>query len=209
MCEANCGAQAAKDGKFVSKKTGIVRSGLCRPGAECVSAGGRADQVQGLAREVVSRRPDVLTAAAWNFVSALKRETTDIPIIMLATWEPQRLGFITSLARPAGNVTGVAWFDLLSKRMELLKEIVPNLRRVAWLSSASDMTNTPPEAEPYIHPSRNFSPDRLPTPSASCRIATASLDDASLLGADVSIRRDETFSCSRHEFRYWNDAIEG
>src|SRR5262252_6776476 len=121
MCEANCGAQAAKDGKFVSKKTGIVRSGLCRPGAECVSAGGRADQVQGLAREVVSRRPDVLTAAAWNFVSALKRETTDIPIIMLATWEPQRLGFITSLARPAGNVTGVAWFDLLSKRMELLR----------------------------------------------------------------------------------------
>jgi len=75
------------------------------------------ERVQRLLRQLAVEAPDVLTAAAWNFVSALKRETTDIPIVMLATWEPQRLGFITSLARPEGNVTGVAWFDLLSKRM--------------------------------------------------------------------------------------------
>jgi putative ABC transport system substrate-binding protein len=53
------------------------------------------------------------------------------------------LGFVTSLARPGGNVTGVAWFGLLSKQMELLKEIVPNVKRVALIAGA---THSPPEA---------------------------------------------------------------
>jgi putative ABC transport system substrate-binding protein len=100
----------------------------------CVSAIGRPDQVPALARELVSRRPDVLSAGPWPFVSALKQETTTIPIVMLYTWEPVRLGLITSLARPEGNVTGVAWFYLLPKQMELLKEIVPDLKRVAFIS---------------------------------------------------------------------------
>ena len=113
---------------------------------ECVSTAGHLDQVPALARELVSRRPDVLVSPHWNFVRALKQETTTIPIVMLAGWEPVRMGLITSFAQPGGNVTGVAWFDLISKQMELLKEIVPNLKRVAWLSSASDMAKTPPEA---------------------------------------------------------------
>jgi putative ABC transport system substrate-binding protein len=113
---------------------------------ECASAVGRLDQVPELARELVSRRPDVLAAFPWNFVRALKQETTTIPIVMISGWEPVRMGLITSFAQPGGNVTGVAWFDLISKQMELLKEIVPNLKRVAWLSSALDMAKTPPEA---------------------------------------------------------------
>ena len=100
---------------------------------ECVSAVGRLDQLPALARELVSRRPDVLMAVLYNFVSALKQETTTIPIVMLGTWEPVRFSLITSFARPGGNVTGVAWFGLLPKRMELLKEIVPNVRRVAYV----------------------------------------------------------------------------
>jgi putative tryptophan/tyrosine transport system substrate-binding protein len=98
---------------------------------ECVSAFGRIDQVQALARELVSRRPDVLPTSSLLFVSALKQETATIPIVMLGTSEPLRSGLITSFARPGGNITGVACFVLLSKEMELLKEIVPNLRRVA------------------------------------------------------------------------------
>jgi putative ABC transport system substrate-binding protein len=113
---------------------------------DCVSAVGRLDHVPELARELVSRRPDVLAAGFWHFVSALKRETTTIPIVMLNGWEPVRMGLITSFAQPGGNVTGVAWFNLISKQMELLKEIVPNLRRVAWLSSAPDFAQLPPEA---------------------------------------------------------------
>src|SRR5262245_7547836 len=58
------------------------------------------------------------------------------PIVMLGTWEPVQFGLISSFARPEGNVTGVAWFGLLPKRMEILKEIVPNLRRVAYVFGA-------------------------------------------------------------------------
>jgi putative tryptophan/tyrosine transport system substrate-binding protein len=112
---------------------------------DCVSAVGRIDQVPTLARELVSRHPDVLMAGPYHFVSALKQETTTIPIVMLFTWEPVRLGLITSLAQPGGNVTGVAWFGLLPKQMELLKEIVPNLRRVAVIQGVLGAAYTPPE----------------------------------------------------------------
>jgi putative ABC transport system substrate-binding protein len=100
---------------------------------DCVSTIDRLDQVPTLARELVSRRPDVLIAGPHTFIAALKHETTTIPIVMLGGWDPVRLGFVTSLARPEGNVTGVAWFNLLSKQMELLKEIVPHLKRVAFI----------------------------------------------------------------------------
>ena len=105
---------------------------------DCASAIGRIDQVRALAREMVSRRPDVLMAAPPQFVSALRQETTTIPIVMLGTWEPVRLSLITSLAKPGGNVTGVAYFGLTPKLMELLKEIVPNLRRVAYIFNVED-----------------------------------------------------------------------
>jgi putative ABC transport system substrate-binding protein len=113
---------------------------------DCVSAGGRLDQVPALARELVSLRPDVLVAAPWSFVNALKQETTTIPIVMLSGWEPVRLGLITSLARPEGNVTGVAWFGLLPKQIEHLREIVPNLRRVAYIVGAAGAANSSSEA---------------------------------------------------------------
>jgi putative ABC transport system substrate-binding protein len=112
---------------------------------DCVSAVGRIDQVPALARELVSRRPDVLMATSAEFLSALKQETTTIPIVMLSGLEPVRLGLITSFARPGGNVTGVAWVTLLPKRMELLNEIVPNLRRVAFIYGALRAAYTPPE----------------------------------------------------------------
>src|SRR5262245_34777555 len=57
---------------------------------DCVSAVGRIDQVPALARDLVSRNPDVLMAAPYQFVIALKRETTTIPIVMLSGWEPVR-----------------------------------------------------------------------------------------------------------------------
>jgi putative ABC transport system substrate-binding protein len=113
---------------------------------DCISAIGRIDQVPALARELVSRRPDVLIASPYHFVSALKQETATIPIVMLGTLEPVRLGLIAGFARPGGNVTGVAWFGLLPKQMELLKEIVPNLRRVAFIQGVLGAAYTQPEA---------------------------------------------------------------
>ena len=111
---------------------------------DCILAVGRLDQVAALARELVSRRPDVLIAGSWSFVSPLKQETTTIPIVMDGGWEPVRLGLITSLAQPGGNVTGVAWFNLIPKQMELLKEIVPNLKRVAFVRGVAGTENWPP-----------------------------------------------------------------
>jgi ABC transporter substrate binding protein len=101
---------------------------------DCVSTVGRLDQLPALARELVSRRPDVLAAAMTTFVLALKQETTTIPIVMLATWEPEANGLVTSLARPEGNVTGVAWYDLGHKQVEILKDALPNLKRVASIA---------------------------------------------------------------------------
>src|SRR5262245_48947321 len=73
-----------------------------------VSTFGRLDQLPALARELVSLHPDVLLAVPSNFVRALKQETRAIPIVMLATADPLRSDLVTNLARPEGNVTGVA-----------------------------------------------------------------------------------------------------
>jgi len=112
---------------------------------DCVSSVDREDQVPALARELISRRPDVLIAGPWTHVIALKQQTTTIPIVMVTGLEPEQLGLVASLARPEGNVTGVAWFYLLPKQMELLKETVPNLRRVAFVAGGGGATDVPPE----------------------------------------------------------------
>jgi putative ABC transport system substrate-binding protein len=106
---------------------------------DCVSTVGRIDQGPAIARELVSRRPDVLMEDVYFYVSALMQETATIPIVMLSRWEPMRLGHIASFARPGGNVTGVAWFALHPRQMELLKEIVPSLRRVAYIYDADEV----------------------------------------------------------------------
>jgi putative tryptophan/tyrosine transport system substrate-binding protein len=104
---------------------------------ECVSTVGRLGQLPALARELVSRRPDVLIAIPSNLVRALQQETTTIPIVMLASADPVRNGLVTNLGRPEGNVTGVAFFgaDVTPKRFEFLKEIVPHLTRYALVAS--------------------------------------------------------------------------
>jgi putative ABC transport system substrate-binding protein len=112
---------------------------------ECVSTVGRLDQIPALARELVLRRPDVLLTGPSYFVMALKQETTTIPIVMIGAWEPVRQGLVTSLARPEGNVTGIAWFGLLAKQLELLREIVPRLRRVAVIQAIN-----PPRSPEFI-----------------------------------------------------------
>jgi putative ABC transport system substrate-binding protein len=106
---------------------------------ECVSMLGRGfDQLGDLARDLASRRPDVLFASSASFARALMEETTDIPIVMGWMPDPVASGIVTNL--PEGNVTGGAGFDLdrLPKRIELLKEIVPHLKRLAIVTGARD-----------------------------------------------------------------------
>ncbi len=103
-------------------------------------AEGRDERLPALAAELVRLNPDVLVTHATPGIRAAQQATFTIPIIMGTSADPVRLGFVKSLARPGGNTTGVAsqLIDLAAKRLELLKEAVPNLRHVAVLSNLAN-----------------------------------------------------------------------
>ena len=80
-------------------------------------------------------------AGAYQATLAAKNATKTIPIIMVAVADPVRIGLIASLVRPGGNITGLALFagtEIIGKHLELLKEAVPNLSRVAVLSNPAN-----------------------------------------------------------------------
>jgi putative tryptophan/tyrosine transport system substrate-binding protein len=95
----------------------------------------RAERFPELARELVGLKVDVIVTATDPAIAAVKRETQTIPIVMAASSDPVGTGFVASLARPGGNVTGLSIIspELSGKRLELLREVVPGLSRVAFL----------------------------------------------------------------------------
>jgi len=99
-------------------------------------ADGKLDRLPVLARELVQLRVDVIVAIGSAAIRAAKEATTTIPIVMYGGFDPVAAGFVASLARPGGNVTGVVMgpgSSLTGKRLELLREAVPGLSRVALL----------------------------------------------------------------------------
>ena len=95
------------------------------------SAEGRPEQYGDLAREVVSTPPDLIVVTGVPMTAKLKAATNTIPIVAI-TGDPIRFGLVSSLARPGGNITGVsldAGTELWGKRLEMLAEAVPKLRR--------------------------------------------------------------------------------
>jgi putative ABC transport system substrate-binding protein len=94
-----------------------------------------AEPFSGLAAELVRLKVEVIVATNNPAVAAAQKATTTIPIVMVYATDPVGLGFVASLARPTGNITGltIQTPELAGKRLELLKEIVPNLTRVAVL----------------------------------------------------------------------------
>jgi putative ABC transport system substrate-binding protein len=99
-------------------------------------AEGRDERLPELAVQLVQLRPDVLVSHSVG-VRAAQQATSTIPIVMGVSADPVAAGLVKSLARPGGNTTGVAsrLTELAAKRLELLKEVVPTLRRVAVLSN--------------------------------------------------------------------------
>jgi putative ABC transport system substrate-binding protein len=87
------------------------------------------------AAELVSLKPDVIVGAGTPVVAALRAETRTIPILFVQVIDPVAAGFVTSLARPGGNLTGITNFEFTmgGKWLEILKEISPQLARVAVL----------------------------------------------------------------------------
>ena len=98
-------------------------------------ADGDVNKLSGLAQELVEHRVDAIVAFATPAARAAKRATLAIPIIAIAMADPVEDELASSMARPGGNVTGTTFLgpELVSKRLQLLKEIVPGLSRVVVL----------------------------------------------------------------------------
>jgi putative ABC transport system substrate-binding protein len=104
---------------------------------------GSLDQLPQFADELVRLKVDLILARASSGAMAAKRATTSIPIVFLAVYGPVEIGVVPDLAHPGGNITGTAVnaSDMAGKRMQLLKELVPTLKRVAFLSHPSHPSN--------------------------------------------------------------------
>jgi putative ABC transport system substrate-binding protein len=98
---------------------------------------GQLDRLPGLAAELVGLPVDVLVASGGSAIRPLKDATATIPIVMAMSFAPVEAGFVASLARPGGNVTGLTHIsrELIGKRLELFKAAVPGLSRVGVLWS--------------------------------------------------------------------------
>ena len=100
----------------------------------------REERLPALAADLIRLRVDIIVAAATPAVKAAKQATATIPIIIVHSADPVALGLVASLARPGGNVTGLssASPDYSGKQLELLKEAVPKLSRIAILWNAAN-----------------------------------------------------------------------
>ena len=106
-------------------------------------AEGKADRLPSLAAELVRLKVEVIVTSGPGQTRAAKEATTTIPIVMAQDPDPVGNGFVASLARPGGNITGLATLgpEIGGKQLELLKEIVPKLSRVAVLGTSINPGN--------------------------------------------------------------------
>ena len=107
------------------------------------SADWKYDQLPALAAELVEARPDVIVAVNTPGARAAIRATKQIPIVMALVGDPVGTGFVSNLARPGANVTGVSTLngELAGKRLSLLKQLVPGTKRIAVLLNPADPVN--------------------------------------------------------------------
>jgi putative ABC transport system substrate-binding protein len=99
---------------------------------DTASYGGQTERIAAAVAEVLARKPDLIIGSGTPVMRPLMHATKTIPIVMFSVGDPQGQGFVTSLARPGGNVTGVSSVDhgLLAKQFELLLQAAPQARRV-------------------------------------------------------------------------------
>ena len=136
----------------LSARTEAFRQGLRELGylegknivIEWRDAEGKLDRLNELAVELVRLRVDVIVTAGGLATRSAKEATMTIPIVMTQERDPVSSGFIASLARPGGNITGLSRLapELSGKQLELLKEIIPRLFRVAVLGSLTQSSRT-------------------------------------------------------------------
>src|SRR2546426_685534 len=107
------------------------------------SAEGKLDRLPALAAELVRLKVDIIVTAGPSLTHAAKEATSTIPIVMTFDPDPVGSGFVASLARPGGNITGLSTLspEISGKQLELLKETVPKLSRVAVLGNSTSPGN--------------------------------------------------------------------
>ncbi len=101
------------------------------------SGEGRSEHFEDMVKEVVSNKPDVIFVTSTRLLFIFKEATTTIPVVSVMV-DPVRIGLVFSMARPGGNITGVAidqGTDLFDKRLELLKQVAPRISKLGLLIS--------------------------------------------------------------------------
>ena len=142
------GFLAAPSPSFFSTRMNAFREGLYDLGhvegknisIEYRYAGGKLDRLPALAVELVRLKVDVIVTSSAPGAVAAKNATGTIPVVFVTAGDPVDMGLVTSMARPSGNITGLTTHapELSGKRLELLKEVVPRITRVAVLWNPSN-----------------------------------------------------------------------
>ncbi len=142
------------------------------------AAGGDYARVSALAADLVKSRVDVIVVNTTLSTQVVKRTTSTIPIVMTAVGDPVGSGLVTSLAHPGGNVTGLTIMsaDLTAKRLQLLKEVIPRLTRIAVLWNS---------ATPLLHP-KMIADLKAVEPSLSIKLSFVSAGTPEELGPAFS-----------------------
>ena len=108
-------------------------------------ADGDLRRVTQLAQEIVERKPDIIVSVAAGSTAAARQATSTIPIVMVHAGSPVESGWVASLARPGGNITGTTSLapELGAKQVELLRQLVPGLARMGFLANPTNAGTSP------------------------------------------------------------------
>jgi putative ABC transport system substrate-binding protein len=147
-------------GGYVAAKDLAISAELARLGHvdgrniayEIRAADGDLDRLPALARELVATKSDVLITATGAAAEILAAATREIPIVVTVTVDPIAIGLSTSMSRPSRNITGFtsSTLTLAAKRLGLLRELIPGLRRIAYLGGQTGSRYATPELQ-QIH----------------------------------------------------------
>jgi putative tryptophan/tyrosine transport system substrate-binding protein len=119
-------------------------------------AAGKVERLEEFAKELIRLKPDVLVSVSTPATAALRAETNVVPIVFAVVSDPVGSGFVASLAKPSGNITGFSTLEasLSGKWLELMHDIAPNVKRVGFLFNPS----TAPFARYYLDTFRSAAP---------------------------------------------------